>query len=130
MKKQTITIHTVPIGKPRMTQRDKWFARAATAKYWAYAARVRAAAGLSGKSQTAPLRVDWVVYLPIPKSWTAKRRAEVAGQPHRQRPDRDNIDKGLLDALFADDSGVAQGVMAKFWDDGKGPRIILTLYWS
>lgn len=42
---------------------------------------------------------------------------------HRAKPDRDNIDKALLDALFNDDSGIASGLIEKRWDDGNGPRI-------
>lgn len=30
-----------PIGKPRMTQRDRWHKRPATAAYWAYKEQVR-----------------------------------------------------------------------------------------
>ncbi|EDR3747953.1 hypothetical protein CHS65_004589 [Salmonella enterica] len=30
-----------PIGKPRMTQRDRWHKRPATAAYWAYKEHVR-----------------------------------------------------------------------------------------
>jgi Holliday junction resolvase RusA-like endonuclease len=45
------------------------------------------------------------------------------GQPHRAKPDRDNIDKAILDALFPDDSVVAEGYLCKLWDDGKGARI-------
>jgi Holliday junction resolvase RusA-like endonuclease len=47
----------------------------------------------------------------------------MSGTLHRQKPDRDNIDKGILDALFKSDCGVAGGTIVKRWDDGKGPRI-------
>ena len=50
-------------------------------------------------------------------------QAEMAGALHRAKPDRDNIDKAILDALFTDDSGIAAGHLEKRWDDGGGPRL-------
>jgi len=52
----------------------------------------------------------------------------MAGKPHQVRPDRDNIDKGIMDALFEEDSRVAFGQQSKRWDDGHGPRIIIHVY--
>ncbi len=66
-----------------------------------------------------------MAYFAIPKSCSKKEKAEYKGEPHQQRPDRDNIDKGILDALFGDDSIVWDGRMRKFWDDGNGPRLEL-----
>jgi Holliday junction resolvase RusA-like endonuclease len=71
--------------------------------------------------------VSWVAYFPIPQSWSKKKKAEMAGQLHRQVPDRDNVDKAILDALFKDDSGIAAGHIEKRWDDGNGPRIELEI---
>ena len=45
------------------------------------------------------------------------------GRIHRAKPDRDNIDKSVLDALMQEDSGVACGLMIKRWDDGEGARL-------
>lgn len=112
-----------PIGKPRMTQRDKWKKRPNVMRYraWADGARAAAPANLPRN----PRNVSWVAYLPMPKSWSKKKRAEMRGEPHRQKPDRDNIDKALLDALFKNDAGVCFGVLEKRWDDGTGPRLLV-----
>lgn len=82
------------------------------------------------KFPDAPLSLSWRAYFEIPASWSKKRQAEMAGQPHQQKPDRDNIDKAIMDALFDDDAGVAFGTTAKYWDDGKGARIELELVWE
>ena len=118
-----ITINVAPMGKPRMTQQDKWKKRPPVVRYHAFSDEVR--------MQTAhidfgdPIEVSWKAYLPMPKSWTAKKKAELTGQRHRQKPDRDNIDKAILDSLFKEDCRVSGGRLDKYWDDGDGPRIEL-----
>lgn len=115
------TIHGAPLGKPRMTQRDKWKKRPCVMRYREWADRARAAAP---KDMTQdPVSVDWTAYLPMPASWSAKKRASMTGQLHRQKPDSDNISKAIFDALFKNDCGIATGSFRKCWDDGNGPRI-------
>ena len=40
-----------------------------------------------------------------------KRAQEAIGELHRTKPDRDNIDKAVLDALFDEDSAIAAGYL-------------------
>lgn len=119
------TILGAPMGKPRMTQRDKWKKRPCVVRYreWADKARESAPSDLT----KTPLCVSWVAYFPIPKSWTLYQKTTRKGRLHSAKPDRDNVDKGILDALWKDDSHVAYGVLEKRWDDGNGPRIELTV---
>ena len=124
----TLVIRVCPIGKPRMTQRDRWKKRPAVLRYHAFKDRVR-----EEISRTPELKrlidsgeighLSWKAYLPVPASWTKRKKAEMAGALHRAKPDRDNIDKAILDALFTDDSGIAAGHLEKRWDDGGGPRL-------
>lgn len=114
MKSYDIT----PVAKPRMTRRDKWEKRSAVLRYRAFADEVR----LKIKSIPVPYHVVFVI--PMPKSWTAKRKNEMAGQPHEQKPDKDNLEKALLDALFPDDSGVWDGRVTKLW--GEAGRICVS----
>lgn len=117
----TFTISGNPLGKPRMSQRDKWKKRPAVLRYraWADAARASAPAGLPQR----PVRVDWRAFIAMPKSWPKRRKVKMAGQLHQAKPDRDNIDKALLDSLWPQDSFVAVGLIEKRWEDGKGPRL-------
>lgn len=119
-----IVIPGEPMGKPRMTRCDKWAKRPCVERYreWADHAR-RCAFGKNEKQPQAPVRVNWCAYFEMPASWSKAKRDAHRGQAHRQRSDRDNVDKALLDALYADDSTCAFGDLRKFWDDGAGPRL-------
>lgn len=119
--KWRFVIPGAPMGKPRMTNRDRWAKRPAVQRYWAWKANAKACAP-EGMTD-APLIVSWTAYLPIPKSWSKKKQEAHGGTMHRSKPDRDNIDKGVLDALFESDACVAAGTIVKRWDDGNGPRI-------
>ncbi len=121
---QTFIVMIEPMGKPRMTQRDKWRKRDVVVRYREFADRLRAACfGVMSN----PSRVSWKAFLPMSESWSKKKKALLQGRPHRLKPDRDNIDKAILDALWENDAGVASGEIAKFWDDGRGARIELTV---
>ena len=53
--------------------------------------------------------------IPMPKSWSAKKRAAMISAPHKQKPDIDNLLKALLDAVYKDDSGIWQITASKRW---------------
>jgi len=113
-----------PMGKPRMTQRDKWAKRPAVMRYRAWSDKARASAKEQNFDLTVcPEAVSWVAYFDIPKSWPKKKRLAMEGKAHRQKPDRDNVDKAVLDTFWKEDSGVSRGSLEKRWDDGKGARI-------
>lgn len=124
----SVSFPVVPMGKPRMTQRDKWKKREVVLRYHAFKDQLRLCV-----NQTHNLRatlesgnvdtLSWTAYLPMAPSWPKKKKAAMAGTLHRAKPDRDNIDKAIMDALFADDSGIASGTIVKRWDDGNGSRI-------
>lgn len=122
-----ITVPVVPLGKPRMTRADVWKGRECVQSYWRFKDELRLRLGRS----TVPLPhqikgVSWFAYFPLPESYSKKKCAELSGQPfplHQVKPDRDNIDKAILDSLFGNDSAVAIGLTGKFWDDGEGTRI-------
>jgi Holliday junction resolvase RusA-like endonuclease len=109
-----------PIGKPRMTQRDKWKQRPCVMRYRAWADRLRAMAGQFGTGPLPPaeavVSLSWLAQFEPPKSWSKKKRVAAIGGLHRSKPDRDNIDKGVLDALYpGGDSGIAMGEIEKRW---------------
>lgn len=91
----TFTVYGTPLGKPRMTRRDKWAKRPCVTKFWAWADKIRESAGVIPDANDIE-RLDWVAYFEPPESWPAKRRSAVMGTLHRSKPDRDNLDKGLL----------------------------------
>ncbi len=115
-------IPVTPMGKPRMTRRDKWAKRKCVVKYYEFKDKIREYTECFPKK---PRRVDWIAYLPMPKSWSKAKKSGKQGRLHQSKPDRDNIDKAILDAVLKDDSVVAQGITEKRWDDGMGARLEL-----
>lgn len=119
-----ITVPGAPIGKPRMTQRDKWKQRPPVMRYRSWSDLARLAAGqLPAPDEIS--RLDWIAYFEPPPSWSKKKREEAMGQLHRSKPDRDNIDKAVLDTLFKSDSGIASGTIEKRW--GVPARLEITI---
>lgn len=84
---------------PRQSPRDKWEPRPCVLRYRESSDRLRAL-GLR-----VPQRFVMVFYRAMPVSWSAARRAERNGAPHRVKPDADNLVKSALDALVPDDAG-------------------------
>lgn len=115
----TRIFNITPVPKPRQTQRDRWHKRPAVMRYRAFCDEVRMA-GIA--LPDAGWHVTFV--LPMPKSWSGKKRAQMTGKPHQQRPDRDNLEKALLDALFSEDCGIWDGRTTKVW--GEMGQIIIT----
>ncbi|MBK1884758.1 RusA family crossover junction endodeoxyribonuclease [Luteolibacter pohnpeiensis] len=131
MNNPPVIFKVVPLGKPRMTQRDRWKKRPAVLRYHAFKDTLRARLvdlpHLRKLIDSGTIHgLSWTAYFPMPPSWSKRKQASLAGALHQQKPDRDNIDKAILDALFTDDSGIASGRIEKRWDDGKGPRIEIT----
>ena len=44
--------------------------------------------------------------MPMPNSWSKKKKMKMHQKPHQQKPDIDNLVKAVLDSLFHDDSHV------------------------
>lgn len=114
-----------PCPKPRMTQRDKWLdpPRPVVAKYWLFADAIRIEAKKFGFELADAF--DVIFYLPMPESWSEKKKRRMAGKPHRQRPDRDNLLKGFCDSLCPDDdSHIYDGRVGKYWTEGEGYIVV------
>lgn len=72
---------------------------------------------LKTKGFRVPCQGLHVVFrLPMPPSWSKKKAVEMAGKPHKQKPDVDNMLKGFFDALCEDDSYIYDIRASKFWD--------------
>lgn len=107
-----------PVAKPRMTRSDKWKQRDCVLKYRAYKDEVRL------HNVEVPEGGAHIVFvIPMPASWSQKKRAQTAGTPHQQRPDVDNFHKGLLDAALAEDCRVWDHRITKIWGEQGGITI-------
>lgn len=68
---------------------------------------------------TGPIEMNLTCYIPMPDSWSEKKKKLMDGQRHTQKPDRDNIEKGVCDSLnkivWKDDGQVCDGRTSKYW---------------
>lgn len=103
----TLVVPITPVGKPRMTQRDVWKQRQCVMRYRAFADHLRAVCEYN-KFVLPPSGVGITFYLPMPPSWSQKKRAAMNLTPHTQKPDLDNLLKSVMDVLLPDDSGIWQ----------------------
>jgi Holliday junction resolvase RusA-like endonuclease len=121
-----ITIPGPPMGKPRMTQRDKWAKRPCVLRYREWADKARDCAAKAGglPSPEKIRRITMMAYFSPPKSLPKWRRELMLGALHRVKPDMDNILK-CMDALFTEDSAIPAGAIEKRWDET--PRLEITI---
>ena len=113
------------VGKPRMTQRDKWLKRAATSQYWLQCDALRAQATKHG--WTVPDRLSIDFYAPMPQSWTPQKKKLMTYAPHQSKPDIDNLVKAFLDA-FGEDKHVHLVYASKQWTPGIEAVIVVREY--
>jgi len=129
-----MTISFYATGIPKAQPRPRAFARklpngkvivrayeAATAEGWKSAVAIAARRRLPAKPLEGPLRVDIVFNMPRPRShFKGKTNTVKDNSPcwHTIKPDRDNLEKAVLDALstigmWADDCQVCCGEVKK-----------------
>ena len=102
-----------PIGKPRMTQRDKWKQRPCVLRYRKFCDMTREA--FQAFKFDLPNAFSIRFTIEMPASWSAKKRAAMLGAPHQSRPDLDNMIKAVCDAAKKEDSTVYRVHAEKVW---------------
>lgn len=121
------SIPAIPVGQPRQRHRiieanGRTFAQNYTpAKHkvndFKATARMAATQAYSGPPLDCPLRMTVAFVFPRTAAQTWKRRP-MPRLPHAKKPDRDNCEKALLDALkgllFVDDAQVCCGEVSKW----------------
>ena len=118
-----------PCSKPRMTQRDRWKKRQCVLDFFAFRDRIRQEVKRINTLLIKESPFDWdnltVIFLvPMPKSWSKKKKALMVGKPMQSRPDLDNYLKGLFDATHEEDSSIWKVTASKIWTDCTGKIII------
>lgn len=100
-----------PVPAPRQVRSDAWNPSDGVCRYRAYRD------WLQWHRAVIPLPFHHAVFvLPMPPSWPKEKRARMHGQPHTNKPDRDNLEKALLDsALASNDAHVWNGQTTKLW---------------
>jgi Holliday junction resolvase RusA-like endonuclease len=108
-----ITLDITPIPKPRMVRSDSWKKRPIVLSYWAFKKELVLKANLA-KLKLEP-EINIVFYLPMPESWSKKKKAEMDGKPHQQVPDIDNCCKAVFDCLCDQDNFIWKVSCEKIW---------------
>lgn len=100
-----------PVPKPRMTQSDKWRQRGCVVRYWEFKDRLRELWG----EDDLPEAIGLVFIMPMPTSWSEKKKKLMDGKPHQAKPDTDNLQKSVWDCLAESDSYIWDARATKFW---------------
>ncbi len=87
-----------------------------------YEAIIRMHAHMAMQGQppvTGPARVHIVASVPMPVSWSDRKRKATVNTPCMSKPDWDNIGKVICDAIngivYADDKQVTYASVEKYW---------------
>ena len=96
-----------------MTRRDVWAKRSVVIRYREYCDELRRQAG----TWELPEAFSAKFIIPMPSSWSKKKKLQMVATPHQQRPDADNLCKALMDALLKEDSQVWKLEIEKIWGE-------------
>lgn len=96
-------LKVTPTPKPRQTRADVWKQRPAVMRYRAFADQLRREAKRTKLLSLPANGMDIYFYMPMPASWSEKKRRKMGHTPHQQKPDIDNLLKAVFDALCEDD---------------------------
>lgn len=112
------TLRLAPVPAPRQTRSDKWNPRPCVLRYRAFKDHLRQEIQSLGVPLDKLLpESPWIVFrIGVPKSWSKKQKNEAIGTPHRAKPDCDNLEKALFDAIYSDDSHIWDVRATKIWD--------------
>ena len=114
-----------PCPKPRMTKADRWRKRPSVLKFFAFRDAVREWPRETMHNKILEMEsFEIEFHVPMPKSWSKKKRGYMNGAAHQQRPDLDNYLKAWKDSVFEEDSVVWRVKASKMWTDGLGHIIV------
>jgi Holliday junction resolvase RusA-like endonuclease len=123
-KRRFYLFDIIPISAPRMTQSDKWKTnpnhpdpkkrqRKVVTQYFAFKTLLQ----LQSKELNFELKnvLDAVYLIPMPNSWSNKKKERMNGMPCEVKPDTDNITKAVKDTLRKNDSDIWFEKAEKRW---------------
>lgn len=98
----------------------KWYNRKWEIKrYWDYKDALKFEA--ARQKFEIPTKEFWAkFYIPMPKSWSAKKKERMCFVLHESKPDSDNLIKAMFDALRKKDQVISDYRASKFWIDAPG----------
>ena len=129
-----IPITAVPKSRPRTFTTSKGISRTYTplkTKNFEDFVRTWLQVKYKGKPIEGPINLEVKFSLPIPKSYTKKKKSECLsdGSNHFIKPDLDNLEKSVMDAaegvLYRNDSQICSKISSKRW--AEEPLILLQI---
>jgi len=126
-----LILEMMPCPAPRMTQSDKWKTnpdhydprkrqRPRVTRYFLFKNEFNALMLKHKFTLNDNFNVCFI--MPIPDSYSKKKKQSLLYTPHKQKPDRDNLLKSVQDASGMDDGHFWDGRVTKIW--GEKPMII------
>lgn len=110
-----VKIAIKPMGAKRVNYKATWAPE--VQRYFAYCNELR----LKYRGYLSE-RVHLIFFMPMPISWSQKKRLVMDDKPHQQTPDIDNLVKGVLDSLARpgikgkpEDSYIYRVHASKYW---------------
>ena len=76
-----------------------------------------AAAAKSKQFVMPPIGASITFFVPVPPSWSKKKKKQYHGTFHQSKPDLDNLLKAFMDSLMAEDKQIAHLEISKRWVD-------------
>lgn len=99
-----------PVSAPRQVRSHAWKPSPPVLRYRAYRDE------LTIKRLEIPFPFHQLIFvMPMPESWPLNKTNRLEGMPHLQKPDRDNLEKAVLDTAFGEDCQVWNGATLKVW---------------
>ncbi len=98
-----------------MTRSDKWKERTCVMRYWEFKDEIVRQA--RDENFNLPDVYNVCFHIPMPATWSKKKKDKMRGTPHMQKPDIDNIIKSLNDSLKDEDSTIHEIHAVKKWGD-------------
>ena len=114
-----------PVSKPRMTRADRWKKRQSVLKFFAFRDAVRQSSAWKTLELLDMDSFKIVFHVPMPKSWSKKKKTHYDGKPHQQTPDLDNFLKAWKDSVYEEDAIVWNVEATKLWTSGPGYIMVI-----
>lgn len=109
-----IRLNVPPMSAPRQSRRDSWSPSPRVKRYREWKDLFRKECEVYGWELGDTL--DITFFIPMPKSWSKKKRLQMNSTPHKQKPDIDNLCKAVMDAHGKDDGHVWKLRASKIWN--------------
>ena len=117
-----ITFDIKPCPKPRQSRSDRWRVRPEVLRYRVFCDTLRLQAHQKKFQLPDSFAVEFVI--PLPNSWSEKKKKIMIGKPHQTTPDLSNLLKSLEDALRAEDKEIWDVHASKRWGERGEIKII------